>query len=407
MTTGHDDRVRGFPAFSPQKGRGRGRSWWARAWTTAMEENSLDREPLAKGRAHARTGHVGTITVSPGRIAAPVYGPGHASLHHTAVFVEELSDAEWARLLDQVAAESGHIAALLEGEMPHALVDAAEEAGVRLLPGIGDLEPECDCDDWELPCMHAAALCYQAAWLLDDDPFVLLLMRGRGRSELLDELRHHAAPGRSAARGREATAARGTSAEEAYARVLGPLPEETPPPGTLDALPALTPLPGGEPDALDLLVADAAARARDLLVTGAPPPRLDLWRDTVRLAAAYHGRARERLGRASGRGEELERAARAWEYGGPQGLEVLESPWDPPEHVSARMGDALSMTWEGERAPRADVRHNHWTLVEHGIQVRYGRDGRWYPYHERDGLWWPAGPPSHDPAEALAGLLDG
>jgi uncharacterized Zn finger protein len=77
-------------------------------------------------------------------------------------------------------------------DMPHDLVEAAAAADVPLLPGIGDLQPECDREGWELPCRHAAALCFQAAWLLDADPFVLLLSRGLGEEELTGELRRRA-----------------------------------------------------------------------------------------------------------------------------------------------------------------------------------------------------------------------
>ena len=38
---------------------------------------------------------------------------------------------------------AGHIAALLDREMPPHLVEDAAAAGVELLPGIGDLEPRC------------------------------------------------------------------------------------------------------------------------------------------------------------------------------------------------------------------------------------------------------------------------
>ena len=77
------------------------------------------------------------------------------------------------------------------------VVEASQDLGASgvqtlrhvLLPTVGDLEPECDCPDWGWPCKHAAALCYQIARLLDVDPFVLLLMRGRGERELMEELR--------------------------------------------------------------------------------------------------------------------------------------------------------------------------------------------------------------------------
>ena len=69
---------------------------------------------------------------------------------------------------------------------PHLVEDAAAE-GIELLPGVGDLEPECDCGAWD-HCGHTTALCHQVARLLDQDPFVLLLMRGRAERPLLHAL---------------------------------------------------------------------------------------------------------------------------------------------------------------------------------------------------------------------------
>ena len=187
-----NQRVRGFPAFPKGKRRSRfARTWWGNAWLQAMEDIALDPDQLRHGRRYAFGGHVGPIAVSPGRIAATVQD--ELGEHRTELSIAELADAGWDRFLDRLSARSGHIAALLEGEMPADLVDSAADAGVRLLPGMGDLEPDCDCPGFEHPCRHAAALGYQASWLLDADPFVLLLMRGRGRPELLAQLRAGAA----------------------------------------------------------------------------------------------------------------------------------------------------------------------------------------------------------------------
>jgi hypothetical protein len=48
---------------------------------------------------------------------------------------------------------------------------------------------------------------------------------------------------------------------------------------------------------------------------------------------------------------------------------------------------------------------NRWTVEGLGLQLRYGRDGRWYPYRQECGAWWPAGPPDRDAAAALGRLL--
>ncbi|NEA14484.1 SWF or SNF family helicase, partial [Streptomyces halstedii] len=60
--------------------------------------------------------------------------------------------------------------------------------------------------------------------------------------------------------------------------------------------------------------------------------------------------------------------------------------------------------WEDGDAPRLRPSHNRWTVVGAGTQLRYGRDGRWWPYRKERGRWVPAGPAGEDPAGVLAGV---
>ncbi|WP_229397713.1 SWIM zinc finger family protein [Micromonospora okii] len=407
-----DRRARSFPKFGAGKRIGKkfADTWWGNAWIDAMERIALDPEQLKKARRYAFAGQVGPITVSPGRISAGVHDGDQYTPHDTVVRIGTLSEAEWDRLLDKVAAKAGHIAALLDRDMPHDLVNTADDAGVRLLPGFGDLEPECDCPSWDHPCRHAAALAYQAAWLLDRDPFVLLLMRGRGEAELMEELRQRNA--RRAIAADDADALAGTPAEEAYAAPAVPLPEP-PRPVTGDPM-ALGPLlaeheaAGLDAEALGLLAADAATRARHLLAATADEvlaPEPDAWQDAVRLAARMpRSRAAKRLGEASGRAAELPRAIKAWEYAGAAGVDVVDAVFSPPKELVAQATDALREAGEVDgAAPEVKSWRNRWTIGR-DVQVRYGRDGRWYPFRKRSGEWWPAGAPSPDPADALLDL---
>ena len=70
-------------------------------------------------------------------------------------------------LVETVAAEAGRVAALLAGDLPHTLVEHAEEAGVELLPYGGELGSTCTCQAWTDPCPHALAVMYQLAWLVE------------------------------------------------------------------------------------------------------------------------------------------------------------------------------------------------------------------------------------------------
>ena len=375
--------AQGFPAFARQQRSTRGRSWWARAWVQAMEDTSLDSDQLRKGRRYANSGQVGTITISPGRIAATVYSP--EDTYESVVHVDELSADDWRRFSEQVAARSGHIAALLDGEMPHDLVEAAADAGVTLLPGIGDLDPSCTCDAWELPCQHAAALCYQVAWLLDADPFVLLLLRGRTRESLLDGLQtsEPTEPGVSVA-----------EVLVAAAKALPDVPD-LPKKVSLDdlAVTAIEPPEGIGPAVLQLLVLDAARRARAILnalLHAIPEPQpLDEWQDAIRLAADFPELITPL---AEATGKDLALGIQAWRYGGAPGLDVLEHTWTP------NPAD-LNRARTGLQAADVTASDNRLTIGT-DAQVRLDRNGRWHPYRLVDDVWTPAAPPSADPLVA-------
>ncbi|MER5833904.1 SWIM zinc finger family protein [Streptomyces sp. NPDC002130] len=401
---------RTFPPLPPPDGDRFAESWWGNAWVGALEQGALDVKRLERGRGYAGQGHVDAITVTPGLVLAYVQG-SRPRPYRVQVHLRTLDDTDWDRFLDTAADRPGHIAALLDKEMPQSLA----ECGVPLLPGPGDLEPRCSCPDRGHPCKHAAALCYQTARLLDADPFVLLLLRGRGERELLDALsRLSATRAARAAQDKGPAPLPGVRAAEVLAsRALPPLPAPLPPLAHPEQPPAYPAAPGGpDPFALDQLATDAAARAHALLGTGRDPVgRLTFWQDAVRLAAARPGAGLTAgtralyasLASAAGRTtSELARAVAAWRQGGLEGLAVLEEPWDPP---AGRFDRARPLLLAAD-LPAFRPWRNHLTHPQGHVQLRLGRDGLWYAYESEPGQddWWPRGTPDLDPVGALTGL---
>lgn len=165
--------------------------WWGKAWVRAVEESAYAAEDVTAGRRLARGGRVGGITVEEGGYFAAVEDDGGV---HTVAGVLPLLDADArAALVEVVAAEAGRIAALLAGDLPHLLVEHAEEMGVELLPYGGELGSACTCEAWADPCRHALAVMHQLTWLIEADPLVLLHLRGLPREELLARLHEHEA----------------------------------------------------------------------------------------------------------------------------------------------------------------------------------------------------------------------
>ncbi|MYS97602.1 hypothetical protein GTY58_10495 [Streptomyces sp. SID5469] len=413
---GRDGELRRtFAALPARTGDGVGvdrfaETWWGDAWVSALEEGALDAARLARGRVYAGQGHVDAITVTPGLVLAYVHG-SRPRPYRVQVRLRTLSDDDWDRFLDAAAERPGHIAALLDKEMPHSLADC----GIPLLPEPRDLDPQCSCPDSGHPCKHAAALCYQTARLLDEDPFVLLLLRGRGEREVLDALsRRNAARAARAAQEQEPAPLPGVRARDTLARrSLPPLPAPLPAPPHPEQPPVYPAAPGGpDPFALDQLATDAAARAHALLTAGRDPvAELTLWQDAVRLAAARPGSgltAATRalyasLATAAGRTTgDLARAVAAWRQGGLEGLAVLEEPWDPP---AGRFDRARPLLLAAD-LPAFRPWRNRLTHPKGHAQLRLGHDGLWYAYESEPDHddWWPRGTPDLDPVGALTGL---
>lgn len=177
------------PRQRPRRGQVRPTSWWGRAWSRALEETAYAEADLRSGRSLARQGAVGQVTIDhAGPVAAVAAVSQGDDTWTVQITCERLSVEDRSLLTELVAAESGRVAGLLRGELPHALVEDGEQAGLELLPYSGDLSSTCGCAAWVDPCRHALAVGYQLGWLVDRDPFVLLQLRGIAREDLLADL---------------------------------------------------------------------------------------------------------------------------------------------------------------------------------------------------------------------------
>jgi uncharacterized Zn finger protein len=398
-----------------------GRTWWGRAWVEALEQRArLDPNRLPRGRDYAREGSVGELAVLPGEVRARVQGR-MTSPYEVRVRVRRFTDDEWDAVLHAVSGRLGHAAALLDGELPPEIAADAAETGLDLLPGGGEIGPRCSCPDDADPCKHSAAACYLVADALDADPFVLLLLRGRTRDEVLAGVRARRRGGTSGLSSSEqpssgqlpapAGADEGVDARAAFAALPSTQPVPAPPlppsrPGHPAALPVdPPPWRSGLREDLFELAADAATRAWELAVGMSTDAGLGLDEDAdlARRAARVLGTpAFGALASRSGTpARELVRRALAWKHGGLPGLELLDASWDPAPDAASLLS-AAGAAVAAKTGATETVQRNRVTADR--VQLRLGHDLRWYPYSRSDGEWEPAGPPDHDPAAAVADL---
>jgi len=215
-----------------RRGAYRLETWWARAFLRAVEEAAYDDAQLAGARSLARSGRIGGIVVDRGTFAAAV--DAEDGLWTVTGTVPVVDAESVSALVEVLPGDPARVDAVLAGQLPHDLVEHAEEAGVELVPYGGELAATCTCRHWHDVCSHALAVLHQAAWLVDRDAQVLLHLRGVPREDLLARLRQ-VPPSAAGLR------AGGDGAV-----------------GGLDTEPV------GEPDSVEIAI-DAALRARRLL----------------------------------------------------------------------------------------------------------------------------------------------
>ncbi|MGW6199782.1 SWIM zinc finger family protein [Kribbella sp. NPDC055110] len=414
----------GLPAA---KGTGSRRSfgatWWGRAWLEALEQRArLDPGRLSRGRSYARRGSVLELMVSPGEVEAAVQG-SRVTPYQVTVRIRAFSAAEWDAVLDVVSTQIGRVAALLDGELPPEVVEDVRAAGLDLLPGAGEVLTNCSCPDFAVPCKHSAAVCYLVADALDDDPFALLLLRGRRKDELLTALRSRRGGTTSAPVAPRTPPPAGIPAIAAFARHMQPVdpssggdddgldagvrggagvgavPVPAPPrplgaPGVPAAVKVLDPPRSSGVDVRDLvaLATDAARRAWEL-ASGDTNQPITFEQDLARRAADLLGTPElaDLAHRAGLPARQLTTWATAWRQAGPGGLAVTVD--DPHEVDPEALSEAL------EALPKATTEANRVTSGK--LQLRLGRDNLWYRFAKSFNDWTLTHPPAPSPQDLL------
>ncbi|TVQ91303.1 MAG: hypothetical protein EA397_09580 [Deltaproteobacteria bacterium] len=162
--------------------------WAAQAWMAIFDGiRETHHGQLARGRSLARGGRVRELWFSPSIVGAEISDGG--AVHTVRLRVDPFTDDQWERVIARLTEQISRIAALLEGELPESLVTTLHSDGLPLLPSLDQLEGDCDCDDFRLPCCHMAAAHNLVADALDGDPFLLLTLRGLDRDQLLRRVR--------------------------------------------------------------------------------------------------------------------------------------------------------------------------------------------------------------------------
>jgi len=174
-----------------KRGKSFGDTWWSKRWISVLDSFGWDKR-LQRGRTYARKGQVIDLEIQKSEVVSHVQG-SQRKPYQVTIEMEQISDKNWEKVADAMAEQAIFAAKLLAGDMPEDIEDAFEAARVSLFPSKSDLDTDCSCPDWANPCKHIAAVYYLLGERFDDDPFLIFLLRGRSREELMEMLRQRRA----------------------------------------------------------------------------------------------------------------------------------------------------------------------------------------------------------------------
>ncbi|GAG59397.1 unnamed protein product, partial [marine sediment metagenome] len=128
------------------------------------------------------------LSISTGQIFATVQGTAPTP-YRVKINFEPILEEGWKILLKELAKKTINLIELLEGFLPEDIITIFDENGYSLfLNASKGLNATCSCPDTAIPCKHIAAVILYIARVLDYNPFLLLELRGKSKSEILNEL---------------------------------------------------------------------------------------------------------------------------------------------------------------------------------------------------------------------------
>jgi len=232
--------------------------------------------------------------------------------HRVLIRVAPPEPGAWERVVAALVADPALVAAILDGDLPAALVAAMGQPALE--PSSGDLRWDCGCGRAHERCAHVQAVWRAVEDALGPQPALVLALRGRDAVSLAADASILAALAR-----RDEDL--GVDAAAAYERTAGGLP---PLPDIQTPDVASRPDSWLEPDILPQRLldqaADAASRALDILRgAGDGCLDLDLRIDVARIGAAFASPwdVSHLAWRAGMSPVELGQLIQAWRVGGP------------------------------------------------------------------------------------------
>ena len=161
-----------------------GKTWWGQQWLGALKNIDYSNR-LPRGASYAKNGMVQEIVFNGNVIKAKVKGSRRTPYSETIV-LPIFYDKEIDKLIKLITDKPAVLSKLFNRQLDESIAQMADKAGIPLFPKEwSDLQMNCSCPDWAIPCKHLAAVIYKISMEIDNNPFLVFSLHG---VDLLAEL---------------------------------------------------------------------------------------------------------------------------------------------------------------------------------------------------------------------------
>lgn len=149
-----------------------GNTWWGKQWLNSL--NNIDfSNRLPRGRTYANKGLARNIEFDNNIITADVQG-SRRQPYSVRFTIPKFSATQKANIISLITDNPFFLSKLLNRELPPNLNRICAEKGIDIFPEKwDDLQGNCSCPDWAVPCKHMASVLYLIANEIDKNPFVV------------------------------------------------------------------------------------------------------------------------------------------------------------------------------------------------------------------------------------------
>ncbi len=167
-----------------------GRTWLANKFVSILEEYG-ENGRLIRAKHCGRHGGGNSIQIRAGEMSMGVLCSG-ASARAVGLLFPRFSDEMWDVVINTISGNAALTGSLLTESFSPDIVDELQLKGIHLIPDhYRSVRAFCHCTDEQNPCIHIAAAWYFLAEILDEDPWVLFLLHGMTREEVLRRIEEH------------------------------------------------------------------------------------------------------------------------------------------------------------------------------------------------------------------------